>query len=59
MPEVAQALVRKLLVASPSKRIGMLQRGARDVAEHAFFGEMDWDALHRREPERDLGAISA
>jgi len=49
MPDEARALIKKLLVASPAKRLGRLQRGARDVAEHPFFSEIDWHALLARE----------
>ena len=39
----AKDLVRKLLVADRTKRIGNLRNGAEDVKNHKWFKEVDWE----------------
>mmetsp|Transcript_5181 Transcript_5181/g.13336 ORF Transcript_5181/g.13336 Transcript_5181/m.13336 type:complete len:409 (-) Transcript_5181:187-1413(-) len=48
---VAQSLLRNLLEHEPSKRLGGRGRGAKEVKEHAWFSEVDWELLERREPQ--------
>ena len=36
-------------VADPDKRLGCLERGAQDVLDHPFFGEIDFARLVARE----------
>lgn len=42
---VAKDLVRKLLIAKDSKRLGCLKNGAQDVKDHPWFSTIDWVAL--------------
>ena len=50
LSNVADALIRRLLVKRPDDRLGT-QRGVLDVAAHPFFvnHNLDWDKLARRE----------
>ena len=38
-------LVMRLLHPDPTRRLGA--RGAREIMEHAFFRDIDWDQLHK------------
>ncbi|OCF32179.1 AGC/PKA protein kinase [Kwoniella heveanensis BCC8398] len=45
----AKDLIRGLLTADRSKRLGNLRGGARDVMNHAWFAGVDWRTLERKE----------
>ncbi|WWD03459.1 hypothetical protein V865_001511 [Kwoniella europaea PYCC6329] len=45
----AKDLIRGLLTADRSKRLGNLRNGARDVMSHAWFAGVDWRTLERKE----------
>ena len=46
---LAKDLIRKLLVADRTKRIGCLRNGAEDVKTHKWLKEIDWeDVLCRK-----------
>ncbi|WWC64399.1 uncharacterized protein I303_107009 [Kwoniella dejecticola CBS 10117] len=45
----AKDLIRGLLTADRSKRLGNLRKGARDVMSHAWFAGVDWRTLERKE----------
>jgi len=47
--EDEQDLIKKLLVRKQSARLGNLSRGHRDVKDHAWFSEMDFKKLVRKE----------
>ncbi|SPO40932.1 probable protein kinase A, catalytic subunit [Pseudozyma flocculosa] len=42
-------LLKSLLTADLSKRFGNLHRGSKDIFEHLWFAEVDWDRLYRRD----------
>lgn len=42
-------LIKKLLVADRTKRIGCLKGGAEDIKRHKFFSKMDWAGLFHQE----------
>lgn len=44
----AKDLVRRLLQADLTKRIGCLKGGIKDIKTHAWFGNLDWDAVLRK-----------
>eukprot|EP00735_Rhodelphis_limneticus_P014221 TRINITY_DN8220_c0_g1::TRINITY_DN8220_c0_g1_i1::g.10194::m.10194 TRINITY_DN8220_c0_g1::TRINITY_DN8220_c0_g1_i1::g.10194 ORF type:complete len:362 (-),score=46.25,sp/P51817/PRKX_HUMAN/57.70/3e-142,Pkinase/PF00069.20/6.2e-68,Pkinase_Tyr/PF07714.12/7.7e-37,Kinase-like/PF14531.1/7.2e-08,Seadorna_VP7/PF07387.6/0.1 TRINITY_DN8220_c0_g1_i1:853-1938(-) len=44
----AKELIKKLLTADRSKRIGNLKNGADDIIKHKWFRNFDWEALKRR-----------
>lgn len=44
----AKDLIRKLLTADRTKRIGCLHGGAADVKSHKWFGRLNWDAVLSR-----------
>ena len=41
----AKDLVKRLLVADRTKRLGNLKSGAEDIKRHKWFKDIDWDAL--------------
>lgn len=45
----AKDLIRGLLTADRSKRLGNLRGGAKDVMGHAWFAGVDWGSLERKE----------
>lgn len=45
---VAKDLLKQLLMADLSKRFGNLQHGSRDVFNHEWFKEVDWNRLYNR-----------
>lgn len=45
----AKDLIRRLLTADRSKRLGNLRGGAKDVMNHKWFTGVDWATLERRE----------
>lgn len=47
----AKDLLKKLLEPNPAKRIGNGPEGAKDIKNHAFFNEIDWDKLYKKELE--------
>jgi hypothetical protein len=64
----AKSLIRRLLHPNASLRIGILQNGANDVKEHAFFStqRIDFTKLYKKEitppfvsPEKDYTANSS
>ncbi|GAA6003985.1 cAMP-dependent protein kinase [Rhodotorula paludigena] len=46
---LAKDLIRRLLTADLTKRLGNLKGGAEDVKNHPWFQGVDWDAVSRRE----------
>ncbi|GAA5958760.1 hypothetical protein JCM3765_006027 [Sporobolomyces pararoseus] len=46
---VAKDLIRRLLTADLTKRLGNLSGGAQDVKAHRWFEGVDWDAVKRKE----------
>jgi serine/threonine protein kinase len=44
-PSNAKSLVKHLLEQDLSKRYGNLKNGVRDIKNHRFFKNLDWDAL--------------
>lgn len=46
---VAKDLVKRLLAADLTKRLGNLKGGARDVKAHRWFEGVDWEAVERKE----------
>jgi len=42
----AKDLVRKLLTADRTKRLGCLRGGASDIKEHPWYAKVDWEAVH-------------
>lgn len=55
IPETVDAvsadLIRRLLVRNPTMRLGNLQDGPLGVRDHAWFAEIDWKKLVRKEVE--------
>lgn len=45
----ARDLVRKLLTADRTRRLGNLRGGAEDVKNHPWFAGVDWGKVYRRE----------
>jgi protein kinase A len=45
----AKDLIRGLLTADRSKRLGNLRGGSRDVLSHPWFAGVDWGSLERKE----------
>eukprot|EP01102_Stenamoeba_stenopodia_P013350 TRINITY_DN431_c0_g1_i3.p1 TRINITY_DN431_c0_g1~~TRINITY_DN431_c0_g1_i3.p1 ORF type:complete len:357 (+),score=50.17 TRINITY_DN431_c0_g1_i3:182-1252(+) len=45
----ARDLIRKLLTADRTRRLGNLRGGAADVKGHPWFAGIDWDKLYRKE----------
>jgi len=45
----AKELLRSLLVGDLTKRYGNLANGSRDIFGHAWFQEVDWERLYRKE----------
>jgi len=41
----AKVLVKKLLTADLGKRFGNLKNGAKDILEHKWFADINWDGL--------------
>jgi len=48
LSKTAKDLIAKLLISSPSKRLGSLQRGHRDVSGHPFFKAINWTELTQK-----------
>eukprot|EP00922_Rhytidocystis_sp_ex-Travisia-forbesii_P049014 GHVS01072980.1.p1 GENE.GHVS01072980.1~~GHVS01072980.1.p1 ORF type:complete len:655 (+),score=99.17 GHVS01072980.1:253-2217(+) len=44
----SRSLIRRLLVADPTKRLGCLQGGAQDVSAHRFYKGVDWQHCIQR-----------
>jgi serine/threonine protein kinase len=42
----AKDLIRRLLTADRTKRLGCLRNGAEDVKAHKWFARVDWDAVY-------------
>mmetsp|Transcript_35716 Transcript_35716/g.57772 ORF Transcript_35716/g.57772 Transcript_35716/m.57772 type:complete len:332 (+) Transcript_35716:75-1070(+) len=45
----AKDLIKKLLVADKTKRLGCLKNGAEDIKRHKWFKGMDWAALYAKQ----------
>lgn len=55
-----QDLIRKLLVVSPARRLGVLKSGAAGVREHPWFAGFDWAAFAERKlPAPYIPKVSA
>ena len=50
----AKDIVGKLCEINPSKRLGNLRAGAKDVKSHPWFKEIDFDKLYKRELEAPI-----
>lgn len=48
MPPDARALITQLCNVDVSKRLGNIRGGAGAVKGHAWFADVDWDALYHR-----------
>lgn len=46
---LAKDLLKRLLTADLTKRIGNLLDGSKDIFGHLWFAEVDWDRLYRKE----------
>lgn len=42
----AKDLIKRLLTADRTKRLGCLKNGAEDIKKHKWFGKMDWNAVY-------------
>lgn len=49
-PAACQDLIRRLLTALPSARLGSLPGGARDIFVHPFFAGFPWEDLLQGAP---------
>lgn len=54
MDVAAKDLIRRLLTADRSRRLGSLRGGGEDVKKHKFFKSIDWDDLQARKIEPPL-----
>lgn len=45
----AQDLLSRLITADLTKRLGNLARGSKDIMEHAWFAEVTWERLARKD----------
>ncbi|KAK4704175.1 protein kinase A, partial [Phenoliferia sp. Uapishka_3] len=45
----AKDLLKSLLTSDITKRFGNLANGSRDIFEHSWFQEVDWERLYRKE----------
>lgn len=46
---VARDLIKRLLTADRTKRLGNMKNGAEDIKNHRWFRGVDWDALYYRQ----------
>jgi len=46
--EYAKDIIKRLLIADKTLRLGCLSKGADDITRHKFFRGVDWNALHSR-----------
>lgn len=53
-PSQAKDIVRKLMVVTPKKRLGVLSNGIDGVKEHAFFKGTDWDDMANKNVKAPL-----
>jgi hypothetical protein len=58
-PTEAKELIGLLLRPQPHSRLGALRGGIVDVACHALFDEIDWNALLSRQVEAPLIPVVA
>lgn len=49
MSAEARDLIGRSCEVNPSKRLGNLKGGAADVKAHAWFKDVEWDKLYKRE----------
>ncbi len=47
MDALAKDLIRRLLTADKTKRIGCLRGGAEDIKNHKWFDRLNWDTVFR------------
>jgi serine/threonine protein kinase len=45
----AQDLITRMLVTNPSRRLGSLARGSRDIFRHAWFARVNFDRIKKKE----------
>ena len=50
----AKDIVSKLCKVDPTQRLGNLKGAARDVKNHPWFKDIDWEKLYRREIEAPI-----
>jgi serine/threonine protein kinase len=55
----AKDLIKKLLTADRSKRLGNLKEGAEDVKKHKWFRGVDWNGLLRRSVQAPIVPVCA
>ena len=55
--EAASSLVSGLLQSDPTRRLGAMKGGVRDIKEHAFFEGVDWDEVLAAEKIGPLGLL--
>lgn len=46
--EYAKDIIKRLITADTTMRLGCLAKGADDIKRHKFFRGVDWNALHSR-----------
>ncbi|GAA6016733.1 hypothetical protein JCM10207_000163 [Rhodosporidiobolus poonsookiae] len=56
---LAKDLIRRLLTADLSKRLGNLKGGAQDVKNHPWFEGVDWSAVSRKEIRAPIIPLTA
>ena len=42
-------LVRRLVTRDTTRRLGCMKRGAKDVMDHRFFDNVDWNQVYSRQ----------
>lgn len=45
----AKDIIGRLLVYSPTKRLGCLNNGTDDIKNHSFFNTIKWEELYHKE----------
>lgn len=62
----AKDILKRLLDPKPGKRLGSGSTGAKEIKEHPFFSDLDWDEMYNRpkapfvpgvQNEEDISAI--
>lgn len=56
LPSAARDIITRLLEKSPASRLGI--NGASEVKAHAFFRGVDWQGIHRRDPNTPIKPYS-
>ena len=53
----ARDLIRKLLTADRTKRIGNLKNGAEDIKKHKWYRGLNWAALYNKQMPPNTGEL--